>query len=109
MGRAAATANARSRAESGGPEGRAADLGIPARHARIASPTVGTARAIAPVSATPQATAMPYLYANDVVAKIAEVVAAGGQKVGEPMSMPGMATFGYFLDPSGTAVGLIGP
>lgn len=59
-------------------------------------------------SHTPQLPAMPYVYAADVPAKLVEIVAAGGEKVGEPMAMPGMGTFGYFKDPSGTHMGLIG-
>lgn len=57
-------------------------------------------------SATP---AMAYIYSLNVAAKLAEIVAAGGKSFGDPMAMPGMATFGYFSDPSGVSVGLIGP
>ncbi|MCC6650078.1 MAG: hypothetical protein IT348_02895 [Candidatus Eisenbacteria bacterium] len=59
-------------------------------------------------SHTPQARVMVYLYATDVKGKISEIEAAGGSRVGDPMSLPGMATFGYFKDPSGTVMGLIG-
>lgn len=58
---------------------------------------------------TAVAQSMPYIYVDDVRAKIAEIVAAGGKSMGEPASMPGMGTFGYFIDPSGVAMGLIGP
>lgn len=60
-------------------------------------------------SHTPVATAMPYIYVTDVPARLAEIVAAGGESLGDPMAMPGMGTFGYFKDPSGTPMGLIGP
>jgi predicted enzyme related to lactoylglutathione lyase len=60
-------------------------------------------------SHTAVARSMPYIYVDDVRAKLAEIVAAGGKSLGEPGSMPGMGTFGYFTDPSGTAMGLIGP
>lgn len=60
-------------------------------------------------SHTPALPALAYLWVEDVHATIAGVEARGGTKVGEPMAMPGMATFGYFKDPSGTTTGLIGP
>lgn len=53
--------------------------------------------------------ALPYIWVDDVRAKLGEIVAAGGKQVGEPASMPGMGTFGYFTDPNGVSVGLIGP
>jgi len=58
---------------------------------------------------TPAAPAMPYVWVADVAATLTAVEAAGGARQGEPASMPGMATFGYFLDPSGTGMGLMGP
>lgn len=60
-------------------------------------------------SHTPALPAVAYVWVADVRAKIAEIEAAGGKRTGDPMSMPGFATFGYFTDPSGTNVGLIGP
>jgi predicted enzyme related to lactoylglutathione lyase len=42
-------------------------------------------------------------------AALTEIEAAGGRQMGEPMGLPGMATFGYFADPSGTHMGLMGP
>jgi predicted enzyme related to lactoylglutathione lyase len=60
-------------------------------------------------SHTAVAKSMPYIYVEDVQAKIAEIEAAGGKRVGEPMAMPGMGTFGYFTDPNGIGMGLIGP
>jgi predicted enzyme related to lactoylglutathione lyase len=60
-------------------------------------------------SHTPAAPAVAYVYVDDVHATIAAVEAAGGQRQGDPASMPGMATFGYFKDVSGTTMGLIGP
>jgi uncharacterized protein len=53
--------------------------------------------------------AVAYIYTMDVEAKLAEIEAAGGQRLGEAMRMPGVACFGYFQDPSGTSMGLIGP
>ncbi len=46
---------------------------------------------------------------EDVAAKLAALEEAGGKRLAEPMSAPGMGTFGYLTDPSGTALGLIGP
>jgi len=60
-------------------------------------------------SHTPTTPAMAYIYAADVESKLAEIEAAGGKKMGAAMSMPGLGCFGYFSDPSGTAMGLIGP
>lgn len=59
-------------------------------------------------SHTPALTAVAYIYVNDVAATLTAIEAAGGQRLGDPMSMPGMATFGYFKDPSGSSMGLIG-
>ena len=59
-------------------------------------------------SHSPNATAMTYIFADDVKAKLGEIEAAGGKRMGEAMSMPGMGTFGYFQDVSGTPMGLIG-
>lgn len=59
-------------------------------------------------SHTPASRGVVYLYATDVRATLAAVESAGGKRMGEPMAMPGMATFGYFSDPSGTMMGLIG-
>lgn len=60
-------------------------------------------------SHTPALPAVVYLASDDVAATMAAVVRAGGEAQGEPMAMPGLGTFGYFKDPSGTTVGLIGP
>jgi predicted enzyme related to lactoylglutathione lyase len=60
-------------------------------------------------SHTAGAKCMPYIYVDDVSAKLTAIEAAGGKRVGEPMSMPGMGTFGYFTDPNGVNIGLIGP
>ena len=60
-------------------------------------------------SHTPTLPALAYIYVNDAASKIIEIEAAGGKRLGDPMSMPGMGTFGYFTDPSGTSMGLIGP
>jgi len=57
---------------------------------------------------TPGTRALAYIYVDDLAAKLVEIEAAGGKRMGDPMSMPGVATFGYFSDPSGTAMGLMG-
>lgn len=59
-------------------------------------------------SHTPTLPAVAYIYVNDVRATLAAIDSTGGKRQGDPMSMPGMATFGYFSDPSGTTMGLIG-
>lgn len=60
-------------------------------------------------SHTPALPALAYIYATDVAAKIAEIEAGGGRRLGDPMPLPGLGCFGYFTDPSGTSMGLIGP
>ena len=60
-------------------------------------------------SHTPSMPAVAYIYTADVQAKLAEIEAAGGKRMGEPMRMPGAGCFGYFKDPSDTSMGLIGP
>jgi len=59
-------------------------------------------------SHTPGLPAVAYLYVTDVKRTLASVVEAGGKALGEPAAMPGMATFGYFIDASDTTMGLIG-
>jgi predicted enzyme related to lactoylglutathione lyase len=59
-------------------------------------------------SHTPATRGVAYIYATDVAATLTAIDAAGGKRMGDAMAMPGMATFGYFTDPSGTVVGLIG-
>ena len=60
-------------------------------------------------SHTPSLPAVAYIYVEDVRAKLSEIEASGGKRMGEPMPIPGAACFGYFTDPSGTSMGLIGP
>jgi predicted enzyme related to lactoylglutathione lyase len=60
-------------------------------------------------SHTPALPALAYIYATDVEAKLAEIEAAGGRRMGQPMRMPGAGCFGYFKNPSDTSMGLIGP
>jgi len=60
-------------------------------------------------SHTPAMPAVAYVFSDDVAACLGTIVAAGGQQLGDAMSMPGVGTFGYFVDPSGTHMGLIGP
>jgi predicted enzyme related to lactoylglutathione lyase len=59
-------------------------------------------------SHTPANPAVAYISMPDVRATIDRIAAAGGRPMGEPMAVPGLATFGYFADPSGTMMGLIG-
>lgn len=60
-------------------------------------------------SHTPTLPAMFYVYTSDVAKKLADIEASGGNRTADPMSAPGLGTFGYFQDPSGTHGGLIGP
>lgn len=60
-------------------------------------------------SHTPALPAVAYIYVADVAAALAEIDAAGGKRTAEPMPVPGYGCFGYFTDPSGTNVGLLGP
>ncbi len=60
-------------------------------------------------SHTPSLPALAYIYVDDVAAKLGEIERSGGARLGEPMRLPGTACFGYFKDPSGTSMGLIGP
>lgn len=53
--------------------------------------------------------AVAYIYVADVGATVSAIEAAGGTRQGDPMPVPGMGCFGYFSDPSGTSMGLIGP
>jgi predicted enzyme related to lactoylglutathione lyase len=59
-------------------------------------------------SHTPQTPAVAYVYFSDVEAKLKDVEAAGGTRMGEPMRVPGLGCFAYFRDPSGAVMGLIG-
>jgi predicted enzyme related to lactoylglutathione lyase len=59
-------------------------------------------------SHTPTTAGLVYIAVTDVAATLDAIDAAGGKRLGAPMAMPGMATFGYFTDPSGTAMGLLG-
>jgi predicted enzyme related to lactoylglutathione lyase len=59
-------------------------------------------------SHSPASRGVAYVFAPDVRATLDAIDAAGGQRMGDAMAMPGMATFGYFSDPSGTMLGLIG-
>ena len=60
-------------------------------------------------SHTPALPAVAYVYVDDVAAMLTAIDAAGGKRQGDAMHMPGMGTFGYFTDPSGTTMALIGP
>ncbi len=59
-------------------------------------------------SHTPATRGLAYIYVADVASTLAKIDAAGGKRMGEPMAVPGLTTFGYFTDPSGTAMGLMG-
>ncbi len=58
---------------------------------------------------TPQAPVMIYIYVDDVLATLEKIKASGGKQIGEAAAMPGMGMFGYFSDPNGVVLGLIGP
>ena len=60
-------------------------------------------------SHTPSLPAVAYIYVGDAAAKLAEIESAGGQRLGDAMSVPGLGTFGYFKDACGTTMGLIEP
>lgn len=59
-------------------------------------------------SHTPATRAVPYIYVATVAATLDAIDAAGGKRMGAPMPIPGRTTFGYFSDPSGTPMGLMG-
>ncbi len=58
---------------------------------------------------TPATRGMMYVYVTDVAATLVAIEGAGGKRMSDAMAMPGLGTFGYFTDPSGTSAGLIGP
>ena len=60
-------------------------------------------------SHTPGLTAVAYVYVADVGRTLDAIEAAGGARTGDAMAIPGIGCFGYFKDPSGTQMGLIGP
>jgi predicted enzyme related to lactoylglutathione lyase len=60
-------------------------------------------------SHTPSLPALAYIYEPDVAQKLTAVDRAGGKRIAEPMRIEGYGCFGYFKDPSGTTMGLIGP
>ncbi len=60
-------------------------------------------------SHTPTLPAVAYIYVENVGETIGRVEQAGGARTAAPMPVPGLGTFGYFTDPSGTHMGLIGP
>jgi uncharacterized protein len=57
---------------------------------------------------TPTLPAVAYIYVTNVAATLTALEAAGGKRLGDPMAIPNTATFGYFTDPSGTTMGLVG-
>jgi len=57
---------------------------------------------------TPAIPVMPYIWVEDVAAALARVEAAGGKRTSDPLAMEGLPVFGYFTDPSGVHVGLLG-
>lgn len=59
-------------------------------------------------SHTPSTRSLPYIYAASVEQALRDVERAGGVRRGTPTVVPGMATFGYFTDPSGTPMGMMG-
>jgi len=60
-------------------------------------------------SHTPDAKVMAYIWSDDVQATLNAITAAGGTTFGDAIAMEGMATFGYFTEPGGVVLGLIGP
>jgi predicted enzyme related to lactoylglutathione lyase len=57
---------------------------------------------------TPATRGLAYIQVADVASTLDAIDGAGGKRLGAAMPVPGMATFGYFTDPSGTAMGLMG-
>lgn len=60
-------------------------------------------------SHTPASPGVVYTYVADVRATLGAIAAAGGTRMGDPMAVPGMGCFGYYADPTGGMMGLIGP
>lgn len=60
-------------------------------------------------SHTPDMPVMAYIFVDDVQATLDAISAAGGTTFGDAMEMEGITTFGYFTDPGGVVMGLIGP
>jgi len=60
-------------------------------------------------SHTPSLPAVAYVYVENVETALTDIVSAGGAKTADAMAVPGLGRFGYFTDPSGTHMGLIGP
>ena len=60
-------------------------------------------------SHTPAHPAVAYIYVADVAAALKQVDESGGKRTADPMPVPGYGCFGYFTDPSGTHMGLLGP
>ncbi len=59
-------------------------------------------------SHTPTLPAVAYIFVAHVAEMLDAIDAAGGKRTSEAMSIPGLGCFGYFTDPSGTNMGLIG-
>ncbi len=60
-------------------------------------------------SHTPSLPAIAYIYVADAAVKLTEIESAGGQRLGDAMTVPGLGTFGYFKDACGTTMGIIAP
>jgi uncharacterized protein len=59
-------------------------------------------------SHTPALPGVAYIAMADVDAALTAIAAAGGTVLGEPMRVTGFGVFGYFTDPSGTSLGIVG-
>jgi predicted enzyme related to lactoylglutathione lyase len=59
-------------------------------------------------SHTPALPAVAYIFVADVARKLEQIDGAGGARIGDAGPVPGIGTFGYFKDPSGTTMGLFG-
>jgi predicted enzyme related to lactoylglutathione lyase len=59
-------------------------------------------------SHTPTLPAVAYIFVAHVAEMLDAIDAAGGKRASEAVSIPGLGCFGYFTDPSGTHMGLIG-
>ena len=46
---------------------------------------------------------------DDIEAAMAQVTAAGGEVMGEPMAVPGVGRYGSFVDTKGNRSSMVGP
>ncbi len=59
--------------------------------------------------ANPAGTTIVYIETDDVDASLAKIEANGGERVGEPLDIPGVGIIHWFNDPSGNHMSLLKP